>query len=197
MNVALPKPWTIERFLAWAGTQDERYEFDGLRPVAMTGGSADHNRIALNVHVALRQRLRGTPCTPFGPDLGIQTTGNAVRYPDALVTCKRFSGKDRLAPDPVAVFEVLSPDSGRRDRIQKTHEYAAVPSIRHYVILESSGVGVFALHRETGDAPWIATTLMGDDRLALTALGYEIPVAEFYEDVDFGDDGDRAYGRGG
>jgi Uma2 family endonuclease len=188
MNVALPKPWTIGRFLAWAGRQEERYEFDGLHPVAMTGGNAERNRIALNVHVALRQWLRGTRCTPFGPDLGIQTTENAVRYADALVTCKKFGGKDRLAPDPVAVFEVLSPDSGRRDRIQKTHEYAGVSSIRHYVILESSGVGVFALHREASYAPWIATTLTGGDRLALPELGIEEPVSEFYEDVDFGDD---------
>jgi hypothetical protein len=34
MNVALQKPWTPERFLAWAETQEERYEFDGIQPVA-------------------------------------------------------------------------------------------------------------------------------------------------------------------
>jgi hypothetical protein len=31
------KPWTEEQFLNWAGSQEGRYEFDGVQPVAMTG----------------------------------------------------------------------------------------------------------------------------------------------------------------
>jgi len=62
MNVALTHPWTDEQFLNWAAAQEGRYEFDGLQPVAMTGGTARHSRITLNIHVALRSRLRGTQC---------------------------------------------------------------------------------------------------------------------------------------
>ena len=62
MNVALQCPWTIEQFLSWASTQDGRYEFDGIQPVAMTGGNARHSRVTTNVHAALRSRLRGTSC---------------------------------------------------------------------------------------------------------------------------------------
>src|SRR5450432_2106653 len=114
MNVALTFPWTAEQFLKWVGTQEGRYEFDGVRPVAMTGGSANHSRILTNIHVALRSRLRGTGCSHFGPDLGVRTIGERVRFPDALITCTKFPGTERLAPDAVIVFEVLSPDSGRR-----------------------------------------------------------------------------------
>jgi hypothetical protein len=108
MNVALKKPWTVEMFLNWAAQQGERYEFDGLQPVAMTGGSACHNRIAQNLYAALRSGLRGSPCSQFGPDLGVQTLGNAVRYPDALITCTKFPGYERLAPNVRMVFEILS-----------------------------------------------------------------------------------------
>ena len=73
-------PWTAELFLDWVGTQEGRYEFDGLRPVAMTGGSANHSRILTNIHVALRSRLRGTPCSHFGPDLGVRTTGKPCAF---------------------------------------------------------------------------------------------------------------------
>jgi hypothetical protein len=39
MNVAFRQPlMTREQFFPWAQAQDERYEFDGFRPVAMTGG---------------------------------------------------------------------------------------------------------------------------------------------------------------
>jgi len=129
----------------------------------------------------------GAQCSSFGPDLGVRTIGSAIRYPDALVTCSKFPESERLAPDVHVVFEVLSADSGRRDRIEKVREYAAVPSIRHYIIVESAGVGLLVLHRQNGDDAWMALTLTGEDVLSLPEIGVEVPVAEFYEEVDFGD----------
>jgi len=185
MNVAPTYPWTAEQFLNWVGTQEGRYEFDGMRPVAMTGGSANHSCILTNIHVALRSRLRGTECSHFGPDLGVRTIDERVRFPDALITCAKFPGTERLAPDVMIVFEVLSPDSGRRDRIEKVREYGAVASIRRYVIVEAAGQGLFVLHRDQGDAAFTALTLTGEDTLELPEVGVAVPVAEFYEDVAF------------
>ena len=85
------------------------------------------------------------------------------------------------------VFEVLSADSGRRDQIEKIREYGAVPSTLHYGIVESAGVGLLVLHRERGDDAWTALALTGGDTPRLPEIGVEIPVGEFYEDVDFGD----------
>jgi len=73
MNVPIRKPWTQEQFFAWAEAQEEPYEFDGFKPVAMTGGNAGHSRITGNVHFALRVRLRSGPCEPLGPDAGVET----------------------------------------------------------------------------------------------------------------------------
>jgi Uma2 family endonuclease len=179
------KPWTVERFLNWAARQEERYEFDGKQPVAMTGGSGRHSRIMGNIHAALRARLRGSRCSYFGPD--VRTGGDKVRFPDALVTCTKFPETERLAPDPVVVFEVLSPDSGRRDRIEKFRDYATVASIRRYVIVESTCAGLLVHHRQHGDAAFTALPLSGEHILASPEIGIEIPVAEIYEDVDFAD----------
>ena len=187
MSIARINPWTAERFLSWVQTQEGRYEFDGSRPVAMTGGSARHSRIIVNIHVALRSRLRGTPCSSFGPDLGVRTIGNAICYPDVLVSCTKFAETELLAPDPLIVFEVLSGDSGRRDRIEKAREYGAVPSIRQYIIVESAGIGLLVLHRQRGNDAWAEQTLTGEDKLDLPEIGAGIPVSEFYEDVDFGE----------
>jgi Uma2 family endonuclease len=186
MNVT-SKPWTAEQFLAWVDTVEGRYEFDGVQPVAMTGGTAGHSRIIVNTHVALRSRLRGTSCSSFGPDLGVRTIGDAIRYPDVLVTCAKFERTARLAPEARDVFEVLSPDSERRDRIEKAGEYAAVPSILHYVIMESAWASLLVMHRQRGSDAWTELALTGGDTLGLPEIGIEIPVAEFYEDMDFGD----------
>ena len=83
------------------------------------------------------------------------------------------------------VFEVISGDSGRRDRIEKVREYAAVPSVRRYVIVESANKGLLVLHRQHNGAAFTALALTDDDTLDLPEVGIAVPVAEFYEDVDF------------
>jgi len=187
MSTALHLPhMTRDAFFAWAEARDGRYEFDGFQPVAMTGGTRDHARIALNVAFALKSRLRGSPCETLAQDAGVATIGDAVRYPDVLVTCTGGRGSDRLIPGVVAVFEVLSPTSGRTDRIDKLREYQAVPSIRRYVILEYRSPAVTVFHRDAGTQAWTADALVAEDKLPLPEIGLSIPVAAFFEGVDFG-----------
>lgn len=186
MTIALRKPlMTREQFFPWAEAQEARYEFDGFQPVAMTGGTINHNVIAFNIHRALHTRLRGTGCRPLGLDAGVATIGDAVRYPDGLVTCTGTRGQDRLVPDPVIVFEVISPTSGHIDRIVKVREYAAVPSILRYVIVESASIGLTVHERQAAGQRWTTTAVMVEDVLSLPEIGIEIPVAELYEGADF------------
>ena len=189
MPAALKQPWTAHDFLHWATAQEGRHEFDGTQPVAMTGGTARHSRISGNTLAALRNRLRGSPCASFGPDLGIRTTGERVRFPDALVTCTAFPDTELLAPDPVVVFEVVSPTSGRTDRVEKVAEYAGVPSILRYVIVETWFAGLLVLHRTAGGEPWIAGALGEDRTLDVPEVRVTIPVAEIYDGVVFAEEG--------
>ena len=185
MNVALRIPrMTREEFFDWAERQDTRYEFDGFQPVAMTGGTFRHSAVCQNLWAVLRERLRGGQCRSVGPDAGVATVDTKVRYPDALVTCTKVPGGARLVPGVVVVFEVLSPGSGRTDRIDKVREYAAVDTILRYVILEHSGIGLTSFGRGSGGEPWTATALTDGDILRLPEIGIEVPVAAFYEDVD-------------
>ncbi len=184
MNIAVRTPrMTREEFFAWAQARDLRHEFDGFEPVAMTGGTVNHSQITQNIQFALRTRLR-PGCRPLGPDAGVATIGDAVRYPDALVTCTKTPGSAPVVEGAVVVFEVLSPTSGRTDRIVKVREYAAVPSILRYFIVESTSVGLTVLQRSAGDQPWIATTLTAGDTLRMPEIGIEISVTELYESTD-------------
>jgi Uma2 family endonuclease len=185
MSVTVRVPtMTRDQFFDWAEAQDARYEFDGFEPVAMTGGNLNHNGIALNLYHALRTRLRGTGCRPWALDAGVATIGDTVRYPDGVVTCSPVRGASRLVPNPVVVFEVISPTSGHVDRIVKVREYNAVDSIRRYVIVESASVGLTVHERLDAAQKWTVTTMIADDLLLLPEIGAEIPVAELYEGVD-------------
>jgi Uma2 family endonuclease len=185
MNIALRTlPMTRAQFFDWASAREERYEFDGEQPVAMTGGPPRHNIILLNIHRSLFRRLKNAGCRPLGPDAGVATVDDAIRYPDALVTCSKFVDTEHLVPGAVVVFEVISPTSSRVDRIVKVREYHAVPSIRRYVIVEYASMGMTVFSRDGATSPWTANTLTAGDNLEMAEIGIEIPVSEFYEGTD-------------
>ena len=185
MTVALRKIMTQQEFFHWAEAQDIRYEFDGLQPVAMTGGNIVHSRVIRNVNRQLANRLAGKTCEPLGPDAGVATVGDTVRYPDAVVSCTEAGNRDRLVSNPVVVFEVISPSSVRTDRITKLREYGAVPTIRRYVIIEPDAAAVTVLSRDHENEPFRAAGLTEDDTLSLPEIGIEIPVAAIYEGIAF------------
>jgi hypothetical protein len=66
--------------------QERKWEFDGFGPVAMTGGTANHSAIQMNLYATLRNRLLGKPCRAYTSDLQASVAGS-IRYPDAFVVC--------------------------------------------------------------------------------------------------------------
>jgi Uma2 family endonuclease len=192
MNQALHKPWTQQEFFAWAEEQDEPYEFDGFEPVAMTGGTTRTDAIGINLTTALSTRLRVGPCRPLGPNAGVETINNKIRYPDALITCTRLGPRDHKTPDVRVVFEIVSQTSGHRDRNIKPIEYAAVPSILRYVIIESSRAELTVHQRAHGHERWhTLPPLAIYDVLRIPEVDIEIPVNELYARIDFSDDADQ------
>ena len=181
MDQAVRKRMTLEEFLAWERRQELRYEFDGLAPIAMTGGTVEHSVIGFNIVAASRQRLRGGPCRAFHADLKIIVAGR-VRYPDAVITCSPVPVASDIVPEPVVVFEVLSASTARTDREAKNAEYRATPSIRHYVILEQSAAAATLFSRSGED--WVETQVAGADAVVgLPAIGIGLPLAEVYAEV--------------
>jgi hypothetical protein len=80
---------------------------------------------------------------------------------------------------------VLSPTSGRVERILKVREYAVVPSTRRYVILESTSIGLTVLERSSSEDARRTTILTSDETLLMPEIGIEIPVSALYEDITF------------
>jgi Uma2 family endonuclease len=188
MNIALRKPMTLEQFLAWEDRQELRYEFDGVRPVAMTGGTAAHSAIQRNLIIALGTRLRGQPCQPFGSDLKIQVAGR-IRYPDAFVVCTPVDPRAKVVTDPVVVFEVLSDSTASDDLVVKNAEYRATPSVRRYAVLHQDAAAAIVFSHRAGE--WVTELVAGDNAVVtLPEIGIDLPLAEIYAGITFpgGDD---------
>jgi Uma2 family endonuclease len=178
---AVLKPMTVEEFLAWEERQEGRYEFDGFRPVAMTGGTVAHEVIGQNIRTELSIRLRGSRCTPLGPNTKILVAGR-IRYPDALVVCSPLDRKATVVADPTVVFEVQSDSTAHIDYFEKLREYTAAPSIQRYVILEQDQIGATVYARD-GDRMVVETVVRGDI-LRLPEIEVEILVDDLYRGVE-------------
>jgi Uma2 family endonuclease len=180
MSAPLTKPLGLADFLAWERGQDLRYEFDGVRIVAMTGGTVNHAAITDNVAISLRQRLK-PPCRAFTSNLKILAAGS-VRYPDVVVTCSPVAGTADIIPNPIVVFEVISPSTAVVDRMVKNQEYRATPSIQRYIMLEQTRIGATVFARVADN--WGGTVFLGEAMLEMPELGMGIPLEEFYRGVE-------------
>ncbi len=169
------QPLSLDEFLTWERSQPERHEFDGIQPVAMTGGSRQHSRLIVRLVAALVNRVV-PPCEVFGPDLKVQALGR-IRYPDASVVCAAGDdASDIIAP--TAMFEVLSPSTALADRRVKPAEYAAIPSLLVYVLLEQQRPEATVLRRS---ANWTPEMISGTAAvLSLPEIGIDIPLQEIY-----------------
>lgn len=178
---------TAEAFVAWMAGQPYKLEMTGGRLVMMAGGSNAHVTISGNVLVALRTRLRGGPCRPFGSDFLVEITPRDRFYPDASVAC----GETRDYTDrPVLVVEVLSPGTRGFDLRTKLPAYLRKPGLAHVLYLSQDEPRAW-LYRPTlpeGDEPLEFAGLAAE--VPLPELGIALPMAELYADVELA--GDRA-----
>ncbi len=176
------KPWSVAEFLEWEERQELRHEFDGFRPVAMTGGSFEHDAIQVSLVAELYVRLKGKPCRVHGSNLKIEVMGR-IRYPDAFVTCAPVRRGSTVLHEPVVIFEVVSKSTAQTDHGAKNREYAATATVMRYVILEQSGVAATMFTRGPSGA-WTGEILGPDATLAMPEIGIDLPLAEIYAGID-------------
>jgi len=181
------KLFSWDEYVAWEATQSLKYELVGGEVYAMGGGTGEHDTICNNLRGELRERLRGNPCRPQGPDLKVQTgTGNG-RYPDALVDCGKREIGALQASDPVAVFEVLSRSTSWTDQNAKFDDYDATPTIQHYVLIFQDEMRVMAYGRDDkGRLDRGRATVLRDpsESVSISSLEISLPLSAVYEGIE-------------
>jgi Uma2 family endonuclease len=181
MDTLLNKPWTLDSFLAWEDRQEGKHEFDGQAIIPMTGGSIAHQRIVVDAMITLLRLLAASTFEPV-QEMRLRC-GGKVRYPDILVCSAAVDQTIRTLDDALAVFEVLSDDTSATDRVEKLADYAALASLRAYILLEQTAMAATVYRRNPGGA-WVASA-QTDGVLDLPGLDIAVPLAELYRRVRF------------
>ncbi len=183
-----------EDYLRLEREADFKYEyFDGIIE-AMAGAKFAHNRICANLLISIGGLLRGRNCTPVGSDQRVQIlSGRAYVYPDLTVICgspafNETDNQDTLL-NPTLLVEVLSPSTANKDRGEKFMYYRQIPSLRQYLLLDSTTV-----HAElfTLDEPgrWVLTETRDlNSLLDLSSISCQVPLSEVYAGVELSSPG--------
>ncbi len=183
MAIAQPKHrLTPEDFLAWDATQTQRHEFVDGEVFAMAGAGEGHVTVALNVAMALRQHLAGTPCRTFITDMKLQAA-KAFFYPDVMVTCSASDASSPLIKhEPVLLVEVLSPSTAAFDRGNKFATYRTIATLREYLLVDPDKHRA-DLYRLGGDGLWVLHPF--DERTAvhLASVQLDIPPAVLWAEM--------------
>jgi Uma2 family endonuclease len=120
----------------------------------------------------------------------VRTGTDRGRYPDMTIDCGPRNPSNRVAPNPVVVFEVLSPDTQREDRTVKLDDHNAPSSIGHYVLVEPPKPLVHVYHRGShGDVSFRPQEIRGmDGSIDLPVVGITSTMTEIYDALDFDQD---------
>jgi Uma2 family endonuclease len=178
--------FTPEEYFDWEEQQQCRHEYIDGEIYAMTGGTLNHGRIALNFATLLKNHLRGSGCQVGNSDcrVNIQASNDYV-YPDVSVTC---DDRDRTATQfisyPCLIVEVLSPGTEAYDRGNKFRMYRRSTSLKDYVLVDTNAVAI-DLYRKDEAGNWQIINYQVGDPIDLNSVNLTLPIEQVYEDIIF------------
>jgi Uma2 family endonuclease len=176
--------YTFADYLALERESEIKHEFDAGEILAMSGGTARHSALAVNVTFALSS-TRPQGCTVFQSDMRvrIRATGRAT-YPDVSMVCGEieYDPEDAAGTtivNPVLIVEVLSVTTEKSDRGNKWLHYQRIPSLQEYVLVsQEPRVEIF---RRTPSGTW--EYLEAHEGAVHLASGPTLDLAMLYADL--------------
>ncbi|WP_298610129.1 Uma2 family endonuclease [uncultured Thiothrix sp.] len=139
-------------YLAGELLANERHEYMNGRIYAMAGASKRHNRIAGNIYRAVM--ATGSACTAYISDMKVHSDKyHSYYYPDVVVGCDPNETDEYVLEKPCLIVEVTSDSTLRKDYLEKSLAYQAIPSVQVYLIVAQDKVQVDMLTRAS-DGAW-------------------------------------------
>jgi Uma2 family endonuclease len=174
--------FTADAFIAWALEQPTgRFELRNGVVVAMAPERVAHARAKLRAVNALAAAIAaaGLGCEALPDGMAVRVNDRTVYEPDALVRCgPPLPGAAVELDDPVVVVEVVSPSSRGIDRGAKLAGYFALPSVRHYLIVDLDQRLV--IHHQRDAEGLIGVRILRDGPLTLDPPGLTIDVGDLF-----------------
>ena len=180
---------TPEEYLAAERLSETRSEYLDGGVFPMTGATANHSMIVLNVGTELNVQLRGRGCKAYVIDMKVRLPGsNKFFYPDAVVVSGELQYHDDrkdIITNPDLVVEVLSPSTESFDRGAKFEAYRTIESLKEYLLVAQDRPFIEQFIRNEAGKWEYASAIGLESSLALPSIGCTLNLGAVYDKVDF------------
>ncbi|MDB9308950.1 Uma2 family endonuclease [Aphanizomenon sp. CS-733/32] len=181
--------YTPEEYLEIEEQAEYKSEYRDGEIIAMTGGTTNHNKIALNFAASLKYGLRKKNYDVYIGDVRLWIPRYRQHtYPDVMI----IQGEPIYATEntttvmnPLLIAEVSSKSTSNYDQSDKFMYYRSIPEFKEYILINQYQYHVMQ-YVKTNDGKWIFTELESEsDILTLQTIDFQIALSEIYEQVNF------------
>jgi Uma2 family endonuclease len=190
MTVSLiNRTYTFDEYLAMEELDTEKHEYKNGEIVSMTGGTTEHNKIALNFAANLKISLKKQNYIIFIGDvkLWIPTYSEAT-YPDIMLIegePNYYGTSKTVITNPSLIVEVLSKSTQNYDQGEKFYYYRSIPEFKEYILISQYQCYVMQFNK-TNQNKWVLSEYRNDNSaLSLQAVKFNISFEDIYENVNF------------
>lgn len=181
--------YTPQEYLKLEERAADKHEYRDGEIIPMTGGTTNHNQIALNF-------CRRFPLTIENQDYYIYI--NDIRlwieqyrfytYPDVMIIKGKsiYEGTGTVnVTNPSIIVEVLSKSTQDYDYTDKFRYYRSIPEFQEYILIDQYRF-YLAQYFKQENGQWAFNDYEGEEAvLNLASVNFEILFSDLYERVDF------------
>jgi Uma2 family endonuclease len=180
--------YTPDEYLELELASETRSEYRNGAIIPITGGTPDHNELAINLAALLKSTLRGKPYRIFGSDQRLWIPDrNLYTYPDVMVVEKPLQlqiGRIDTVTNPCFIAEILSKSTQDYDHGEKFSAYRTIDSFREYLLIDQYSIHVEHYVRTSANQ-WLLSEYADPNKtLSLSAFETQIAIMDLYENID-------------
>jgi Uma2 family endonuclease len=181
--------YTPEEYLALEETAIDKSEYHDGEIVTMTGGTTNHNKLALNFCRKFPLTIKEQNYEIFINDvrLWIPQTRRYV-YPDIMVIQEEpiyQENNQTVVTNPLVIIEVLSNSTKNYDRGNKFFFYRSIPTFREYILIDQYSYHIEQFAKNS-KSKWELTEYDSEDSvLTLESVEFQIPMRDIYQRINF------------
>ena len=155
----------------------------------ITGGSTNHNKIALNLSSALNFAFSEQDYEVYMGDVRLWIPDKKIyTYPDAMVTegeTQYFSNRTDTITNALIIAEVLSKSTQGYDRQAKFEDYRTIPSFQEYLLIDQTRIYV-EQYAKIGEKRWeLRVYNAEDEEVSLSSIPLQVSLKKLYNKVNF------------
>ncbi|GCL44142.1 MULTISPECIES: Uma2 family endonuclease [Nostocales] len=190
MTLAQETPYySPQEYLELEVNSEIRHEYINGLIIHKTGGTPNHNQLALNFSGTLNYLLKRQPYQVFVTDQRLWIPSRKIHtYPDIMVVktpLEYEEGRTDTLVNPVMIAEVLSKSTKGYDRDEKFAAYRTITTLQEYILIDQ-----YTMHIEqyckTDNNQWIFSEFTdGNINLNLASISCQMILSDIYDKVDF------------